>query len=681
MSSKKPLVLNNLGDVQQIQAGDFVDVTAGGTGATTAAAARTNLGLAIGTNVQAWTAATDAIAALNTNGAIYRTGAGAYAIRVLAAPAAGITITNPDGVAGAPTFALANDLAALEALAGTGFAVRTAADTWAQRSLATASNARLTVTNPDGTAGNPTFDLAQLTNAGGGTLQKFTQDVYGRVVGSSNVATADLVALLTTVYMRLDGATMTGALTLSQDPTAPMHAVTKQYAETLARGLRDKPSMRLLSNINVTVANPGTATFDSVVASNGDRIFLANQTAQAENGPWVFNGAGVAMTRPTDFSANTDVVSGATYFIDQGTAFSDSNWSLISSGPYVLGTTALTFTQTSSLGQITPDIGLKKAGNILSLDLASRLSLAGGKLDLTTGVVAAGTGTKITANAYGQVTLIEQATPADIGAQPVSAELTAVAALSSTGIIVRTATGAYAPRTLVGPAAGIVVTNGSGIAGNPTIALADDLAAIEGLATFGFAVRTAASTWVTRTVAVAARLTISNPDGVAGNPTIDLGVSGIAAGRINGIDFDVYGRATGGTNITNLNTPGSTLLNEETGANVLGTPVYSSSATGVKKANGNAYGTSDCLGVMFADAASGAAGIVATSGEVVGTTAQWDAVTGQTGGLTFNATYFLDVTTAGKLTSTPPASGFLVPVGKAIGPTKLVVRVGQRIQL
>lgn len=125
-----------------------------------AAAARATLELVIGTNVQAWDADLDALAALaSTAGMLSRTGAGAFAVRTLTAPAAGLTISNPTGSAGNPTWALANDLSALEALASTGFAVRTTTDTWAQRTL-TAPAAGFTITNPAGVAGNPTFVLA-----------------------------------------------------------------------------------------------------------------------------------------------------------------------------------------------------------------------------------------------------------------------------------------------------------------------------------------------------------------------------------------------------------------------------------------------------------------------------------------------------------------------------------------
>lgn len=71
----------------------------------------------------------------------------------LAMPAAGLTISGT-------SLALANDLAALEGLGSTGFAVRTAADTWAQRSIAAGTG--MAVSNGDGVAGNPSVSLSHL---------------------------------------------------------------------------------------------------------------------------------------------------------------------------------------------------------------------------------------------------------------------------------------------------------------------------------------------------------------------------------------------------------------------------------------------------------------------------------------------------------------------------------------
>lgn len=117
------------------------------------------VGLVIGVDVQAQDADLQALADNSTNGLLARTGAGTVASRTLTAPAAGITVSNGDGVAGNPTLVLANDLAALEGLGSTGLAARTATDAWAERTL-TAPAAGLTITNPAGIAGNPTFALA-----------------------------------------------------------------------------------------------------------------------------------------------------------------------------------------------------------------------------------------------------------------------------------------------------------------------------------------------------------------------------------------------------------------------------------------------------------------------------------------------------------------------------------------
>lgn len=71
----------------------------------------------------------------------------------------GITLTNGDGVAGNPVFALANDLLALETLNSTGLAIRSGTDTWTVRSIAGTTN-QITVTNGSGASGNPTVALA-----------------------------------------------------------------------------------------------------------------------------------------------------------------------------------------------------------------------------------------------------------------------------------------------------------------------------------------------------------------------------------------------------------------------------------------------------------------------------------------------------------------------------------------
>lgn len=144
--------------------GTTVAVNEGGTGATTAAGARTNLGLVPGTNVQAWDADLDAVAGLSSTGIIARTGAGTAATRAITAPAAGVTVSNGDGVAGNPTLALANDLAALEGLGGTGIARRTGTDAWSTgTAVANAELAAMTTGTIKGNVSGSTATPSDLT--------------------------------------------------------------------------------------------------------------------------------------------------------------------------------------------------------------------------------------------------------------------------------------------------------------------------------------------------------------------------------------------------------------------------------------------------------------------------------------------------------------------------------------
>lgn len=95
------------------------------------AAADARIAAAVGVSVQAFDATLSAFAAYNTNGILVQTAADTFAGRTLTAPAAGITVSNGNGVAGNPTLALADDLAALEALSGTNtIYYRSAANTW-----------------------------------------------------------------------------------------------------------------------------------------------------------------------------------------------------------------------------------------------------------------------------------------------------------------------------------------------------------------------------------------------------------------------------------------------------------------------------------------------------------------------------------------------------------------------
>ena len=111
---------------------------------------------------------------------------------------------------------------------------------------------------------------------------------------------------------------------------------------------------------------------------------------------------------------------------------------------------------------------------------------------------------------------------------------------------------------------------------------------------------------------------------------------------------------------------------------VIGMAVYASAADTVKRAQANAKSTSQLAGLCLdVSIAAAAAGNIVTSGVLVASTAQWDAVAGTTGGLTFNTRYFVDPATPGKITSTPPTTvgQCLTSVGLAISTTEMELQI------
>jgi len=126
------------------------------------------------------------------------------------------------------------------------------------------------------------------------------------------------------------------------------------------------------------------------------------------------------------------------------------------------------------------------------------------------------------------------------------------------------------------------------------------------------------------------------------------------------------------------------LTNGNASAIVIGSPVYSDAAGSVDLAQANASGTVEVLGlVRDTSIAASASGSIQTDGILAATTGQWDIVTGDTGGLVAGTVYYLDPTTAGKLTATAPTttSQYVVRVGKAISTTEMEISIEPPILL
>lgn len=333
---------------------------------------------------QASDATLSALAGLDAAaGVLVQTGADTFAKRSLVAPAAGFTITNPEGTAGDPTFVLANDLAGLEGLAANGFSVRTGDGTWTTRALSGTSG-RITLTNADGTGGAPTFDLDTVTNAGGGTFLKLAVDGYGRVTGTSAVATADVTALVDASYVNVGGDTMTGTLAFTAGtitglptPTADTQAANKAYVDSVAAGLSWKQAVRVATTGPVTLATELEVddAIDGVTLAAGDRVLVKNQAAAAENGIYVVQAVG-APVRASDMNAPAEF-DGATVFVQEGTANQGSGWTETATIT-TIGTDAVVFSQFTGGAMFTWGSGLSNDGNTVNVNYGAGVTVGNG---------------------------------------------------------------------------------------------------------------------------------------------------------------------------------------------------------------------------------------------------------------------------------------------------------------
>ena len=130
-----------------------------------------------------------------------------------------------------------------------------------------------------------------------------------------------------------------GKLINLPDGVNPQDAATVAQLNALVTGLAWKDSVRAASVANITLASPG-ATIDGVTMAASDRVLLKNQTAGAENGIYIWNGAAIAMTRSTDADTFNELES-ATVSVEEGTNAGTSWRQSVVNG--TLGTTTITW--------------------------------------------------------------------------------------------------------------------------------------------------------------------------------------------------------------------------------------------------------------------------------------------------------------------------------------------------
>jgi len=182
-------------------------------------------------------------------------------------------------------------------------------------------------------------------------------------------------------------------------PTASTDATNKGYVDALVQGIDVHPSVRAATTANISLSAP--QTIDGVAVVAGNRVLVKNQSTLSQNGVYIVNAS--AWVRATDFDSTANVSANAFFFVEEGTLYGDSGWTLTNDGTPVIGTDALNFTQFSGAGMVTAGNGLTKTGNSLDVvGTADRISVAADSIDIastyagqntitTVGTIATGT--------------------------------------------------------------------------------------------------------------------------------------------------------------------------------------------------------------------------------------------------------------------------------------------------
>lgn len=179
------------------------------------------------------------------------------------------------------------------------------------------------------------------------------------------------------IWVEKAGDTMSGNLAMGgnvvsglANPTNDTDAANKGYVDSALAGLTWKNSVRVASTANIDLATGGLIAVDGITVADGDRVLVMNQTNAAQNG--IYIAAAGAWVRATDFDNLTpvDEINGAAVYVEEGSTYGDAGYT-VSSQVAILETDNIDFTQFNGAAAITAGIGLGKTGNTLFVNLGA----------------------------------------------------------------------------------------------------------------------------------------------------------------------------------------------------------------------------------------------------------------------------------------------------------------------
>lgn len=239
----------------------------------------------------------------------------------------------------------------------------------------------------NGRTGTVTFQASDITGVGGALLASpiFTgtpaAPTPANGTNTTQIATTQYVLatrLDQLVPPNVDVSWNSHKITNLLDPTSAQDAATKGYVDNIAQGIDAKPSVRAMTNANITLS--GLQTIDTISVVAGDRVLVVGQTTAAQNGVYIV--AAGAWSRAADLDTWGELVS-AYVWVEEGLTFSDTGWLCTVDAGGTLGTTNVTWVQFSGAGQITAGAGLTKTGSTIDVvGTTNRITVNADSIDI-----------------------------------------------------------------------------------------------------------------------------------------------------------------------------------------------------------------------------------------------------------------------------------------------------------
>lgn len=247
-------------------------------------------------------------------------------------------------------------------------------------------------------------------------------------------------SVASSTYAPINNPTFTGAVTLAQDGTSNLHAVTLQQLNNAILGTDYKQACLYVtistlptyvynngsSGVGATITGVsfGAIAFDGITPSVGDRVLVTNEVGgnAPYNGPYLVTTVGgvatlYVLTRTTDFNQSNEITSGDAVFVSAGNTKASSTYVYNGITAPTVGTTNITFVQTQGAGVYAAGSGLTLTSNTFAVGTGAITnamlagSIAYSKLSLTGAILNADLAGSI---AYSKLSLTNSVVSGDI---------------------------------------------------------------------------------------------------------------------------------------------------------------------------------------------------------------------------------------------------------------------------